>query len=97
MSFENVTSGLCEAVQSTLRRAYQATQNNAIKHPESCKLKVGHTATSHRERTLEERVGKTAAKVIRTQLIGTPYEWMLDLKAVHWPQGKMPWDIPEAR
>ena len=97
MSFENVPSGLCQAAESTLREAFQATQNYAIKHPDSCNIKVGHTKTSHRGRTLEERVGKSAAALIRSQLSGTPYQWMLELNAIHWPQGKMPWDIPEAR
>ena len=97
MSFENVTAGLCSAVKSTLSEAHRATQNDAIRHPESCKLKTGHTGTSHRWRALEQRVGQEAAALINGQLAGTPYAWMLDLSAVRWPQGEVPWDISARR
>ena len=98
MSFENVPSGLCQAAESTLREAFQATQNNAIKHPHSCNIKVGQTKTWHHGRTLEKRVGKSAATLIRSQLSGTPYQWMLDLdppngRGEKCPRrgGRLPW------
>ena len=81
VSFENVTADPCSAVKSLLSKAHRATQNDAIRHPEMCTLKTGHTTTSHRSSTLENRVGRKAAALINEQLAGTPYEWMLGMAA----------------
>ena len=51
-----------------------------------CHEKNKQMSTSHRKRSLEERIGKDAAASITKQLVGTPYEWMLDLSAVEWPR-----------
>jgi hypothetical protein len=40
--------------------------------------------------SLEMKVGQDAAKLIRQQLAGTAYEWMLDLQQESWPIDSQP-------
>jgi len=51
----------------------------------SCHRVVEQTHTSHHHWSLDLRIGRRAAKSVRKQLRGTPYEWMLDLSKYKWP------------
>ena len=62
---------------------------NSFNLPMQCKKIVAQTTSSHHHWGLDARIGKKSANAIRDQLMGTPYEWMLDLKKSRWPK-----DIP---
>lgn len=61
----------------------------------TCKEDDGHMDKSHREKDLAGRIGDEAAASVVKQLKGTPYEWMLDLHAMKWPE-KVPRPVPVA-
>ena len=71
---------VCGTTKKVLRRACPRADNQ-----QQCQERNGHTDKSHHERTLTGRVGATAAANLRSQLLGTEYEWMLDLEKASWP------------
>jgi len=66
--------------------------NGVGKQVDECILAKTHKKTSGKKKnlTLEERVGYETAKIIRRNMQGTNYEWMLDLSALDWPEGTNP-------
>ena len=69
--------------------AVAAADMGALKAVPKASCPVSHQMgqVSHRELTLEERVGPKAAKLIEGNMKGTPYEWMLDLSSESPPKG----------
>jgi len=78
-SFNEIVGDLC----GTTQRIAKAANCTCYK----CLQEVQHTGTSRREKTPENRIGRAAWASVKAQLSGTPYEWMLDLKASWWPKG----------
>ena len=66
---------------------------NRFNLPIQCKKVISQTTSSHHHWSLDARIGKVSANAIRRQLMGTPYEWMLDLKKLRWPKN-IPRPIP---
>lgn len=85
LDFLDVTQKLCRssgAVRQELRELGHTWLHPYVPgEEENCRTHVGHTKTSHSEEPLAKRLGsERAANMIRAQLNGTVYEWMLDLK-----------------
>jgi len=57
----------------------------ATGHRSKCRQTSSRNETSHRVLTLEERIGRRGAAHAVQQLTNTPYEWMLNLRAMKWP------------
>lgn len=82
LTFYNVTHNICRA-------AHVVAQVCAHCPEFKCTEDVRNFKAAAHKRTLDERVGPSAAASIITQLTGTSYEWMLDLSASSWPS-----DVP---
>ena len=80
ITFNEIVHDVCGTTKKVLRRACPRADNQ-----QQCQERNGHTDKSHHERTLTGRVGATAAANLRSQLLGTEYEWMLDLEKASWP------------
>jgi len=90
-TFPNLVGDLCGAVKNIVNDAAVHSKESAkgeCQAPEwiKCQTEVIHMDSSHRAKTLDERVGKEAADYIRKGLKGTSYEWMLDMSKQIWPE-----------
>ena len=77
---------MCQCVRLALQTL---PDQNASKCSE---LEV-HEGGASRNDTLESSVPPTVAAEIRKSLLGTKYEWMLDLEAMDWPEDIEP-EVP---
>lgn len=92
--FIDVVTDLCSAtnkVKQAMREMKWAASLSLTQ--ETCKEKIGHTSTSHKDRSLAGRVGSKSAKLITGQMVDTPYEWMLNLSMAYPPPGRG-WSSP---
>lgn len=55
----------------------------------SCVASALHTS-SNSQFSLEDRIGYFAAKILRENMVGTQYEWMLNLSRSTWPEDIRP-------
>eukprot|EP00470_Lotharella_oceanica_P007458 CAMPEP_0170198552 /NCGR_PEP_ID=MMETSP0040_2-20121228/68829_1 /TAXON_ID=641309 /ORGANISM="Lotharella oceanica, Strain CCMP622" /LENGTH=257 /DNA_ID=CAMNT_0010448559 /DNA_START=279 /DNA_END=1052 /DNA_ORIENTATION=- len=90
-TFPEVVGDLCGTVKNVVAKAAihaKEASEEECQPPvwKACQTEVIHMDTSHRAKTLEERVGDKAAKYIRESITGTPYEWMLDTSKQVWPE-----------
>ena len=68
----------CKQAMEVLRAANDEGALSHLPHA-ACKISHAMGAVSHRELSLEQRVGPDAARLIRKNMEGSEYEWMLDL------------------
>lgn len=83
LSFKDIVENVCGSASRIAKLA-------ECPMPFECIELDGHTKTSHRKRSLADRIGKIFADRVEALLHGTPYEWMLDLSATEWPPGVVP-------
>ena len=86
LTFYNVTHKICDA-------AHVVAQVCGHCPKFECTEDVRNFNAAAHKRSIDERVGPTAAASLAEQLTGTPYEWMLDLSASSWPSN-VPRPIP---
>ena len=82
LDFVDVVAHVCAAVETALVALVPGATS-------TCVEQVSHMAASKRHEGLAGRVGPAAARQIEDALAGTPYAWMLDLKATAWPDGAL--------
>lgn len=85
-NFADMVVDMCQCVRLALQTL---PDQNASKCSE---LEV-HEGGASRNDTLESSVPPTVAAEIRKSLLGTKYEWMLDLEAMDWPEDIEP-EVP---
>ena len=82
LDFVDVVAHVCAAVAAALVALVPGATS-------TCVEQVSHMAASKRHESLAGRVGPSAARLVEDALAGTPYAWMLDLKATAWPDGAL--------
>jgi len=73
-SFEDVTKHLCESVTLTFAEMFRLHNITGMSDPPTksdCVEEIGHTQTSHLQRSMEGRIGTSASKRLRQWLNGT--------------------------
>ena len=88
LSFEDLIRDTCDCVSRTIK-AVQSLQSHAQNFAE-CQAVATHISPSHVNQTVDSATNAEVASIVRSELLGTPYEWMLDLDAADWPDGKQP-------
>eukprot|EP00435_Cladocopium_sp_Y103_P016715 s832_g4.t1 len=85
-NFADMVVDMCECVRLALKTL---PDQNASK----CNELEIHEGGASRNDTLESSIPATVAAEIRKSLLGTKYEWMLDLEAMDWPKDIEP-EVP---
>jgi hypothetical protein len=93
MTMSEVTANVCDAVQKVviaiIGRGWQASIHSPSRWFSSaaqhCHEIIRHTTSSDRQGTPGNRVGDKAWLLIKQQLRGSDFEWMLDLSAARKP------------
>ena len=97
-NFKDVVKDTCQASQQIMNRMqeipwFETKKTKLHLNQTKCKIITSHTNTSHRQQSLEGRIGKDLATNVRTSLEGTPYEWMLNL-SLPYPQSGQGYATP---
>eukprot|EP00438_Fugacium_kawagutii_P017038 Skav207832 [mRNA] locus=scaffold3131:173863:174810:- [translate_table: standard] len=82
-SFAILISDVCACVQPALSTL---SRGKSFK----CQERQDHVEDANTEKTLSLFVPAELEALIREQLLGTPYEWMLNLGATDWPKDVAP-------
>lgn len=79
LSFQDLISDTCKGVRRTIQalRSLKVSQN----------FKDCDTVATQ---TVDSATNAEVASIVRAELLGTPYQWMLDLDATDWPPGTEP-------
>eukprot|EP00958_Prasinococcus_capsulatus_P014482 scaffold1523_cov426-Prasinococcus_capsulatus_cf.AAC.6 len=83
MDYLDIALNTCEAVRTILHSWLNDVPKHTLEELE-CLPHLDHRRP-HPD-GLENRIGTDAANDVRRQLNGTPYAWMLNLRATTWPQ-----------
>ena len=86
LSFEDLIKDTCQCVRLTLK----ALQQYALPHVAECNAVATHISPPHLNQSVVSATTEEVGSIIKGELIGTPYEWMLDLDANDWPPGVKP-------
>lgn len=86
LSFEDLIRDTCQCVRLTLK----ALQQYALPHLAECHAVATHISPPHINQSVVSATTEEVGSIIKGELIGTPYEWMLDLDANDWPPGVKP-------
>ena len=86
LSFEDLIRDTCQCVRLTLK----ALQQYALPHLAECHAVATHISPPHINQNVVSATTEEVGSIIKGELIGTPYEWMLDLDANDWPPGVKP-------
>ena len=90
-SFADVTAGVCSTVGSIDGQVFGT---DGVSARDRCKKVMAQpkkgkgthvTSSNVHAKSLEQRVGRHNAEVIKSLLRETSYEWMLDLSSTTWP------------
>eukprot|EP00438_Fugacium_kawagutii_P006472 Skav231956 [mRNA] locus=scaffold2806:24655:38290:- [translate_table: standard] len=97
LSFEDLITDTCDCVARTIKavKLFDDLQNFT-----KCKAVATHISPAHTNQTLDSATNAEVASIVRSELMGTPYEWMLDLDAMDWPprvQPRSPVKAPHQR
>lgn len=87
LSFEDLITDTCDCVARTIKavKLFDDLQNFT-----KCKAVATHISPAHTNQTLDSATNAEVASIVRSELLGTPYEWMLDLDAMDWPRRVQP-------
>eukprot|EP00438_Fugacium_kawagutii_P011782 Skav222956 [mRNA] locus=scaffold1489:730232:730621:- [translate_table: standard] len=82
-SFADLVEDMCTCVQFALTTL-------TGRHSSKCQERIEHDQDANRTVTLESSVSEENAAEVRATLLGTAYEWMLNLEATDWPKDVAP-------
>eukprot|EP00438_Fugacium_kawagutii_P010599 Skav210161 [mRNA] locus=scaffold3653:36225:37076:+ [translate_table: standard] len=85
-NFETVAEDACPCVQSALSTLTSLSKEQSSK----CRKVERHVEDAKKEKALESSVPPKLAEWMRQQVLGTQYEWMLNLSATDWPRDRAP-------
>eukprot|EP00438_Fugacium_kawagutii_P018941 Skav232068 [mRNA] locus=scaffold1176:99932:100819:- [translate_table: standard] len=80
-NFESLTEDVCPCVQAALSTLSSLSSNHS-----SCLKKAKHSEDAKNEKALESLVPPELAEWMQREVLGTEYEWMLDMSANDWPK-----------
>ena len=90
VTFEQNIHAPCDVLAQIAAAAQQVSADASPPLPaalaEGCEVRASHTASSHRESSLEQRTSPRAAQALRAAFEGTAREWMLDVARLDPPQ-----------
>eukprot|EP00438_Fugacium_kawagutii_P033329 Skav210464 [mRNA] locus=scaffold1443:136657:137595:- [translate_table: standard] len=85
-SFPSLVEDVCPCVRTALATLSSLSKENSSK----CQRLQVHAEDSKKNKTLESLMPPELAAWMRGQVIGTAYEWMLNLEAEGWPKDIAP-------
>ena len=86
-SFQDLIRDTCKGVRRTIKALRSLKVSQSFK---DCSAVATHISPPHANQTVDSATNAEVASIIRAELLGTPYQWMLDLDATDWPPGTEP-------
>lgn len=86
-SFQDLIRDTCKGVRRTITALRSLKVSQSFK---DCDAVATHISPPHANQTVESATNAEVASIVRAELLGTPYQWMLDLDATDWPPGTEP-------